>query len=261
MKTRQREAFNFASTVICVLAALEAIFQLWIRNPIVALLIAAIGVAALFIVIRRVPALRDRLRGLPNAAARGKVYRGMYMAANIAAVAVVVAFAYMIASEIQTSIHDNQYSLGGLYRTGSKPTISDYSPTCGDCDPGSEDLTYILQANQAAETNFQISDNKSRYLNVVSLSLRNAAKTCDASSIVSYAIYSNGERISEGTIANGDAPSITDLPIGKHAKLRFTALLHAPRGCFVSLDMFNPTVDVLRGQADTNDIPWGTGDL
>jgi hypothetical protein len=146
-------------------------------------------------------------------------------------------------------MRDDSYFLGSLQMAGSKPTAAEYASTCYYVCSGtvSEDLTYSLRAGQDANTTFQVSDTKNRYLNVVSFSLVNVSRACGSSPSVSYWIYSDGHLVSSGTVTTKNFLSLSDRPIGKHARVRFTARLDAPKGCSLSLDIGNASVDALKG--------------
>jgi hypothetical protein len=157
---------------------------------------------------------------------------------------------------IADTIRDDQYQLSNLYASGAKPATTYYTPP--GCDYGCADeatqyLTFRLRSDQATQSVFQVGDHRDRYLNVTNFSLANVRRACGSSPSVRYSVYSNGRLINSGKITTKNDASISNLPIGRHALLRLTALLHAPGGCVLGLQMSNATVDALKGGANG---PW-----
>jgi hypothetical protein len=146
------------------------------------------------------------------------------------------------------SVRDDQYSLGDLRMTGSKPAMSYYPPVCsqaGCAGSGTEELAYSLSPGRSAHTIFLVGDEKTRYLST-DLSLSSSGRSCGDAARASYIIYSNGHAISHGSLTAKAGGTIRSLPIGKHARLGFSAALHAPPGCVMSLSLTDPTLDALK---------------
>jgi hypothetical protein len=178
-------------------------------------------------------------------AAAGMVGR---LAAGAGVVAGGLAICLLIAFVIVKSVQDDQYSLLDLHLTGTKPVASTYTYPCTYMCTGTteEDLTYALRPNRVVSTTFQVSDDRTRYFNT-ELSLQGASRSCSITARVSYTVSSNGHVVSHGSVTWTNSAWISDLPVGKHAQLGFTATLHAPSSCALSLALSNPTVDALNG--------------
>lgn len=170
------------------------------------------------------------------------------LAAGAGAVAGVLAICLLIAFFVVKTVQDDQYSLLAMHLMGAKPVASTYTYPCIYTCTGTteQDLTYALRPDSMVSTTFQVSDYKTRYFNT-ELSLQGASRSCGSTARVSYTVSSNGHIVSHGSVTWKNSASISDLPIGKHAQLGFTATLSAPSGCAISLDMSNPTVDALKG--------------
>jgi hypothetical protein len=149
---------------------------------------------------------------------------------------------------IAQSIRDDPYYLADMHMTGNRPAVSTSYGTCyyASCSSTTEDLSYSMRPARTVKTTFQVSDRKVRHLNTY-LALADISRSCGTSPRVSYTLSSNGRQVGHGTITSSNAANIRDLAIGRHALLSFTAVLSAPSGCVLRLDMGDPTLDVLQG--------------
>jgi hypothetical protein len=177
--------------------------------------------------------------------ARRSIYRAFV--APLAGIALAGLFITFVVYAAIQSIRDDAYYLSDMHMTGSKPAASINYGTCyyTACGPTTEDLTYSIRPARVANTTFQVSDHKERYLNV-DLDLENIGRSCGASPRVSYTLASDGHLVAQGTVTT-NTTYISDLAVGRHAMLSFTAQLHAPSGCVLALDMSNPTLDAIKG--------------
>jgi hypothetical protein len=149
---------------------------------------------------------------------------------------------------ITTTIRNYSYNLGDLRTTGSTPARTSYPPACsqaGCTNLGIEDLAYSLHPGRSVHTIFLVADQKTRYLST-NLSLSSSGRSCGGAARVSYTVYNNGHAISQGRLTVTADRQISDLPVGKHARLGFTAASHAPPGCVMSLSLANPTLNVVK---------------
>jgi hypothetical protein len=119
-------------------------------------------------------------------------------------------------------------------------------PSCTDQCNSAVGIDYHLLASQGIRTVFRVSGDKDWYLNS-SLGVLDQSRACGTSSRVSYRIDVNDRLAAHGTATREDWTQIRDLHVGRHAQVSFSAVLTAPAGCIVVLELADPAVDALKG--------------